>query len=108
MPMNTPLSIMYFNARSIFNKFDKFELLVLDHKPDMVCITETWAHKNIFNAKLSLSGYTLEPELRVDRSDTTNGIGGRSWFTPNVVYLLSPNPLRMTLTSTVNSVLNLI
>ena len=32
---------MYFNAHSIFDELNKFELLISDHKPDVVLITET-------------------------------------------------------------------
>ena len=39
-------------------------------------MTETWANDSITNAMLNIPGYNLEPELRVDRADTTNGIGG--------------------------------
>ena len=42
----------------------------------MILITETWCNNEITNAMLNLPGYNIEPELRIDRNDTLNGIGG--------------------------------
>jgi len=44
--------------------------------PDIILLTETWLHSNIDSATLYIPGFTVEPELRRDRNDTTNGIGG--------------------------------
>ena len=64
------------NARSIFNKRDTLSILLNDKEPDLVLITETWNNPEVSNAMLSIDGYTIEPELRLDRQDTHNGIGG--------------------------------
>jgi hypothetical protein len=40
----------------------------------MIC--EAWTNTEITNAELSIEGYNLEVELRKDREDTLNGIGG--------------------------------
>jgi hypothetical protein len=40
----------------------------------MIC--EAWTNTEITNAELSIEGYNLEVELRRDREDTLNGIGG--------------------------------
>jgi hypothetical protein len=45
-------------------------------EPDLILITETWCHKEIDNAFLSLPGYELQNELRKDREDTKEGRGG--------------------------------
>ena len=39
-------------------------------------MTETWCNPSITDADLSIPGYQLETELRKDRTDTANGIGG--------------------------------
>ena len=39
-------------------------------------ITETWLNKDSSTAMLNIEGYYIEPDLRMDRSDTMNGIGG--------------------------------
>ena len=70
------LNIVYFNARSIFNKLDELQLFLYDKDPDLVIITETWLNDQISNAMLSIQGYEIENDLRHDREDTVNGIGG--------------------------------
>ena len=67
---------MYFNAHSIFNKIDSLNVFLTQRQPDIVLLSETWNSDKITNAMLSIPGYSLEPELRMDRKDTTNGIGG--------------------------------
>jgi ribonucleases P/MRP protein subunit RPP40 len=52
------------NARSIVNKRDELELYVLEEKPDLIGITETWLTISIEDAELNIEGYTL---LRKDR-----------------------------------------
>ena len=64
------------NAQSIVNKVPELQLIVSDCEPDILLITESWCNKNISNAFLSLEGYSLCSDLRLDRNDTTNGIGG--------------------------------
>jgi hypothetical protein len=39
-------------------------------------VTESWCNGNVTSAYLSVPGYDLQPELRKDRADTANGIGG--------------------------------
>ena len=39
-------------------------------------MTESWCNNNIANNVLSLNGYNLSTDLRQDRRDTNNGIGG--------------------------------
>ena len=39
-------------------------------------ICETWLNDNISNSMLNISEYYIDDELRVDRKDTNNGIGG--------------------------------
>ena len=70
------LRFLYSNARSLFNKIDNLKSIIDARDPDLIFVTETWANKKISNAMLSIPGYNLDPELRIDRIDTTNGIGG--------------------------------
>ena len=64
---------MYLNARSVLNKLDKLEELVLTHNPDCIAIVESWTNELISNAELSLHGYDLI--CRKDGTDTTHGRG---------------------------------
>lgn len=43
-------------------------------KPDIILITETWLNDDINNASMNIPGYTVE--IRKDRHDTNQGIGG--------------------------------
>jgi len=70
------LKILYSNVQSIQSKILELEAVALDLKPDLILLCETWCNNNIDNAALQLSGYDLNPELRCDRADTANGIGG--------------------------------
>lgn len=70
------LNIVYLNARSLLNKINDLNVLINDKSPDIILITETWANESITNAMLNVPGYCIEPDLRIDRSDTLNGIGG--------------------------------
>ena len=47
-----------------------------EERPDFILLTETWCNASINNAALSLPGYQLETDLRKDRENTANGIGG--------------------------------
>ena len=52
------------NARSIINKKTELNIMVDDIKPHIIGITESWANKDITNAKLGLEGYVM---FRKDR-----------------------------------------
>ena len=67
---------MYTNAQSVLNKLNELSAYVADSKPDIILITETWCNGTINDADLTIPGYQLEPELRRDRDDTVNGLGG--------------------------------
>ena len=58
------------------NKINDLQILINDSDPDLILITETWCNEDISNAMLNVTGYFIEPELRLDRTDTMNGIGG--------------------------------
>ena len=63
---------MYLNARSLLNKFDAFSATVCELEPDIIGITENWAHSGVSDAEISLSGYTL---FRADRPTDNKGGG---------------------------------
>ena len=70
------LTLFYTNAQSILGKLCELEAIVSEENPDIILLTETWCHTEIDDAALTIGGYQLEPELRRDRNDTRNGIGG--------------------------------
>ena len=68
--------ILYLNSQSIVNKINELSCLASEKKPDIILITESWCNPSISNSYLSIPGYQLQPDLRADRTDTANGIGG--------------------------------
>ena len=70
------LKILYLNARSILSKINDLNATSTNVKPDLILITESWCNSEISDDVIKLNGYELVSELRKDRSDTTNGIGG--------------------------------
>ena len=67
------LSFFCANVQSIRNKFDEFQILVEERKPDVVGITESWLNDDISTAEVHIPGYAV---YRQDRPDTFRGIGG--------------------------------
>ena len=70
------LTVLYTNARSISSKLSDLSTLTSEHDPDLILITESWCNKDTTNAFLNVPGYYIDPDLRLDRIDTANGIGG--------------------------------
>jgi hypothetical protein len=70
------LVLLLLNAQSIIGKIDELGCVVAELTPDLILITESWCSENVTNAYLKITGYKLQPELRKDRADTLNGIGG--------------------------------
>ena len=58
------------------NKINELACTVSDLEPDLVLVTESWCNSDITNAFLNMAGYELQPDLRVDRTDTDRGRGG--------------------------------
>ena len=65
------LSVLYYNARSLFPKLDDLRANVMLQKPHVVCIVETWLSEDITNHEISLSGYQVQ---RFDRNRHGGGI----------------------------------
>ena len=70
------LKILYLNAQSILSKVNDLNATACDLKPDLILITESWCNDSIENNVLYLNDYEIISDLRKDRFDTTNGIGG--------------------------------
>ena len=70
------MTVLYTNARSISSKLSDLSTLISEHDPDLILITESWCNKDTTNAFLNVPGYYIDPDLRLDRIDTANGIGG--------------------------------
>jgi hypothetical protein len=64
------------NSQSLISKVPELELVAIDLRPDLIFISETWLNSDINNASLNINGYKFQTELRMDRTDTANGIGG--------------------------------
>jgi len=58
------LTCLYLNARSVITKLDIFNATIDATKPDIICITETWAHEDVVDAELNIAGYIM---FRCDR-----------------------------------------
>jgi hypothetical protein len=67
---------MYTNARSLQGKVNELEVILNDIRPDIALISETWCNESTAEAILNIDGYTFQSDLRMDRTDTANGIGG--------------------------------
>jgi len=68
---SSPFSLLYYNARSLFPKMDCLHALVSIHKPDAICIVETWLCPDITAVEISLPGYSA---VRLDRDRHGGGI----------------------------------
>ena len=68
------VKIMYTNAQSLISKIDELAATASEKKPDFILLTETWCNNTIDNALLTIPGYGIE--IRKDRTDTAQGIGG--------------------------------
>ena len=67
---------MYLNAQSIIKKVDELQCAAEIQKPDIILITESWCNSDISDAFLSIDGYEVQTDLRIDRGDTARGRGG--------------------------------
>jgi len=54
----------------------ELEAKACELNPDIILVTETWARPELPDAFFSLPGYKLQTDLRKDREDTANGVGG--------------------------------
>ena len=52
-------SVLYYNARSLLPKPEELKANCLTHKPDIICVVETWLDETITDNELSLSNYDI-------------------------------------------------
>ena len=67
---NNSFPCLLTNARSIINKFEEFQLLVSQHNPYIISITESWLESNIHDSEIQLNNFNL---FRNDRSGSRGG-----------------------------------
>ena len=70
--------VCHANVRSLTARFEEVTALIDAHKPDLLCLSETWLTDNVLDSYLVFSGYRLH---RADRtaprkSNTTVRGGG--------------------------------
>ena len=68
--------ILNTNAQSIVKKVDKLACLAGDLDPDLILMTESWSSGGITNKFVSIDGYEVQTDLRMDREDKAQGRGG--------------------------------
>ncbi|CAB4008015.1 Hypothetical predicted protein, partial [Paramuricea clavata] len=64
------LKISHLNIRSLYPKMDEVRLLLKDQPIDVFTISETWLNPSISDEELSVPGYTI---LRQDRLEQIGG-----------------------------------
>ena len=62
------------NTRSILNKIDELHVLVLNLKPEKICINETWADNSIDNKVFGLTEYNIFRDSRKRGTDNHGGV----------------------------------
>jgi len=65
------LRILYFNARSLYPKYDELCALSEVEKPNIICITESWLHDGNLPSECYIPGYTC---VRCDRNKHGGGV----------------------------------
>ena len=87
---NSSVSILYLNAQSIVGKVDELASSASEIDPDLILVVESWCNSNISDAFLSIPGYEMQQDLRLDREDTEGGRGGGLLvYTKNGIKILS-------------------
>ena len=57
-------------------KIDELVSMAFEIGPDLILITESWCSEEISHAFLTIPGYEMQQDLRLDREDTAGGRGG--------------------------------
>ena len=65
------LTVLYYNARSLYPKLDELVSLTSLHNPGIICITETWLSGDIRDSEISLPNYAT---VRHDRNRHGGGV----------------------------------
>jgi len=77
---------MYTNAQSLAGKVNELSCTAVDLNPDLILLTETWLNKDISDAYLTIPGYELKSDLRMDR-EVGRG-GGLAVYAKNGIKIL--------------------
>ena len=64
------LKLAHINVCSLLPKIDEIRFLILTLDLDILCISETWLHKQIMNHEIVIDGYDI---IRKDRLDKRGG-----------------------------------
>ena len=56
--------IVFWNLRSLINKFDNFKATIVDTNFKVFCITESWLKQNLDSSYVAIEGYNI---FRSDR-----------------------------------------
>lgn len=67
-PVNTGLSILHTNCRSLLLKIDYLRASATTRKPDIIALTETWLDNSIYPSEFCIDNYLLT------RRDRNRGI----------------------------------
>lgn len=59
------------NCRSVLNKLESLECLLLDLEPDFVALTETWLNNDILDSEVTPPNYNI---IRKDRPTRGGGV----------------------------------
>ena len=65
------LTILYYNARSLFPKIDELTTLCTLHNPGIVCVVETWLSSDMGDSELSIPNYQV---IRLDHNRHGGGV----------------------------------
>ena len=68
--MGKGLKMVFWNVRSMYNKFDSIKYEVLDFQPDIINLCETWLHNNISDNEINMNNYNM---VRYDRGYGPDG-----------------------------------
>ena len=79
------ISLLYFNARSLYPKLDALKAECIVHKPHIVCITESWLDTDVMSNEICIPGYEI---MRLDRNRHGGGvlIYVSSLFSYNILF----------------------
>ena len=86
MNTNSHITLLHYNARSLFPKLDHLKVECEILNPHIICITESWLDKDIADNELAISGFKL---LRLDRNRHGGGVAVyiNQVFPHNVIFL---------------------
>jgi len=83
---NSHITLLHYNARSLFPKLDHLKVECETLNPHIICITESWLGKDIADNELAISGFKL---LHLDRNRHGGGVAVyiKQVFAHNVIFL---------------------